>query len=1123
MRNRRVRLLLLAVVITITFFLYSRSDPKTIDQAKRYAQNTYKSALDQTLGKQKPAAPPANAAVEPVAPVIEAKKDEPFRVDFGAYSRAAAGLLEETSDAAAIPPPAAAPIQPPPAVETKTPAAAAPGPVETKKDDPMRVDFAAYSKAAAAEAEERKSPPDALKMDVVNPNPVAGVPGVKEPATPAKKPDSKPKQKGVTQQQPAINPEMFAEPILPVGEGRVEVDVLAQETAAPVHWSKFPEKFPVTSTRAFPINLGTNIPKIQHDFSKTPAAIVADEEKLAQIRAATRHAWTGYRNKAMGHDEIKPVSGQFVNPFNAWGATLIDSLDTLWLMGLLPEFEEAIEHVKKVDFTTSRRADIPIFETTIRYLGGLLGAYDISGRNYDVLLQKAKQLGEVLFAAFDTPNRMPMTYYQWKPAFASQGRRASPRTIMSELGSLSLELTRLGQLVGDAKYFDAISRITDALDEFQGKTRIPGLWPAQLDASGCKVTNKAADNSAEQGEKPKLKDAAKPDPKVVPEVQPGKNREKAPKVADAAVDVPLQASKSEDTPLGLGQAGIGKIQGFGVSAETDPYAGPKDSVLKQAADGAAAIMRRALDAANELLEPRADSATKKSGKSKDETTSNSELSGVSKDGSRAASQAVVNAEDVCVPQGLATHEYSADVFTFGAAADSTYEYLPKMHVLLGGKVDQYRKMYTKAIDASYEWLVYRAMIPDETRELFFAGNVDTKAKFGAPDEITRTFSPVGSHLTCFVGGMFAMGGKIFNRPKDIETARKLTDGCIWAYNVTTTGIMPEIFSLVKCPSTQSCKWDKAAYYKELDPFVEARLAGQKDKSSKTETAFDAPAFGAEKPAIGQAAAGQAIAPPAGLAAGQAIAPPAGLAAGKAGLQKRQFGGGEAQYGVQTAPNAAPAAAITILAEVPPLGMAAPGLPNAAPNAPAAEEPILNIHDTGANKQFGAALNAPNTPEPPNTPFAKPVEPDVGKTNQVPPAFPAGADPKLPIGADAPVNDLQAGLKPSKPVDTTADAPQPVRLSHEEFAKQKIEEDRLPPGMVGMHDRRYQLRPEAIESVFYMYRITGEQYWRDRGWEMWNAVYKHTWAPFGATAIDDISKTAPGPAVSTLPPTRSYCY
>jgi mannosyl-oligosaccharide alpha-1,2-mannosidase len=72
------------------------------------------------------------------------------------------------------------------------------------------------------------------------------------------------------------------------------------------------------------------------------------------------------------------------------------------------------------------------------------------------------------------------------------------------------------------------------------------------------------------------------------------------------------------------------------------------------------------------------------------------------------------------------------------------------------------------------------------------------------------------------------------------------------------------------------------------------------------------------------------------------------------------------------------------------------------------------------------------------------------------------------------------------------------------AKQKIEESRLTPGLVAVHDTRYSLRPEAIESVFIMYRITGERKWQEAAWRMFQRVEKATRAKFGAAAIVDIT-------------------
>jgi len=158
-------------------------------------------------------------------------------------------------------------------------------------------------------------------------------------------------------------------------------------------------------------------------------------------------------------------------------------------MGLEDEFEEAVRGVEMIDFTTSPRSDIPMFETTIRYLGGLLAAYDVSGGKYKSLLDKAVELAEILIGAFDTPNRMPVLYYRWKPAFASQPHRASQRSNLAELGSLSLEFTRLAQLTHDQKYYDAVARVTNALEEWQDRgTSLGSVFPENVDASGCNRT-----------------------------------------------------------------------------------------------------------------------------------------------------------------------------------------------------------------------------------------------------------------------------------------------------------------------------------------------------------------------------------------------------------------------------------------------------------------------------------------------------------------------------------------------------------------------------------------------------------------------------------------------------------
>lgn len=147
-------------------------------------------------------------------------------------------------------------------------------------------------------------------------------------------------------------------------------------------------------------------------------------------------------------------------------------------------------------------------------------------------------------------------------------------------------------------------------------------------------------------------------------------------------------------------------------------------------------------------------------------------------------------------------------FTFGAGADSLYEYFPKQHMLLGGAVDQYQHLYERAIEAGKKHLFFRPLNP-QGQDILISGTVIANS---AGD--TRLV-PEGEHLACFVGGMVGIGSQIFNRPKELDIARKLVDDCIWAYDCMPSGIMPEIFSVRPCTDSNDCKWSEKKWVKAI--------------------------------------------------------------------------------------------------------------------------------------------------------------------------------------------------------------------------------------------------------------------------------------------------------------------
>lgn len=537
----------------------------------------------------------------------------------------------------------------------------------------------------------------------------------------------------------------------------------------PVHWTQPPEHFPVSEDSLIPLPTGStkSIPRIQHKFdTETVEAKRQRQERLAEVKIEMQRAWDSYSKFAFGHDELIPLAQSFRDPFGGWGATLVDSMDTLWIMGMKKEFDEAYRGLNDIDFTTCTRNDIPVFETTIRYLGGLIAAYDVTGGHkgdYPLLLKKAVELAEILMGVFDTPNRMPVLYYNWKPAFASQPHRASLRSGVAEFGTLSMEFTRLAQLTGKDKYYDAIARITDALDEWQNRQDdtaplIPGIFPQDIDASGCNSTATAL----------LLEDAA--------------SRQAKEQVNDVTPGVPKGYVAKNPSQMELRAAGKGPEM---------------DATVK---------------ASKRSIEPRTP------------PQSGSDHWSASYQGGASSRQPVASnglpLQWECVAQNL-TAANGQQQYGMGGSQDSAYEYFPKQYLLLGGLEDKYQSLHKNTVEAVKKHLLFRPMAKDEPDVLFSAKLKVSPVKDVEPSQKIQTEYEV-THLTCFLGGMFAMGGKIFDSQEDLEVGRRLTDGCVWAYSSMPSGIMAEYAQLAPCASTESCTWNETEWHRRIDPDGEFR-------------------------------------------------------------------------------------------------------------------------------------------------------------------------------------------------------------------------------------------------------------------------------------------------------------
>lgn len=103
----------------------------------------------------------------------------------------------------------------------------------------------------------------------------------------------------------------------------------------------------------------------------------ATNDRQQSVIDAFQHAWTAYKKYAWGQDELKPISKRSETWFNL-GLTIVDSLDTIYIMNLQDIFKDAKEWVENsLSFEINKYNNL--FEITIRILGGLLSAYNLSG------------------------------------------------------------------------------------------------------------------------------------------------------------------------------------------------------------------------------------------------------------------------------------------------------------------------------------------------------------------------------------------------------------------------------------------------------------------------------------------------------------------------------------------------------------------------------------------------------------------------------------------------------------------------------------------------------------------------------------------------------------------------
>jgi mannosyl-oligosaccharide alpha-1,2-mannosidase len=213
-----------------------------------------------------------------------------------------------------------------------------------------------------------------------------------------------------------------------------------------------PQEFPATWTKHF-------------DKSTLAASQVEADKLAARVKDAMKFCWEGYKTN-MGADDVLPLSGRASNWANM-GVAVLESLDTLHLMGLKQEFQEADAFVKdRLDFSKHPH-NVQTMEITIRALGGLLSAYSLTQK--PEFLEKAKTLGkQILISAYNfNPDSKdaPQSLLPLAEVDLMHKRIwEAPHSIFTaEAGTLQLEFAELSAFTGDPVFRRVTGKSVDAM------------------------------------------------------------------------------------------------------------------------------------------------------------------------------------------------------------------------------------------------------------------------------------------------------------------------------------------------------------------------------------------------------------------------------------------------------------------------------------------------------------------------------------------------------------------------------------------------------------------------------------------------------------------------------------
>jgi len=242
---------------------------------------------------------------------------------------------------------------------------------------------------------------------------------------------------------------------------------------------------------------------IQFPFPKgTNGQGTQSESRASAVRQAYLDAWGQYATEAFGNDTLLPLSHCGIDDFYAWGLTIIEALDTALVMGLKEAADVQLAYIATIDFRQSNQLIVG-FDTTIRYIAGLLGAYDLvtsasvpnastyNETQVNMLLANAVTLADLIASQFNTPSGLPRFFVNTTTHLPVDGpapftNPLTNKTYTSVIntaiaGTNILEFHRLSDLTGNNTYRQLADKAVSNLINPRPQPVYPGLVGSMLD------------------------------------------------------------------------------------------------------------------------------------------------------------------------------------------------------------------------------------------------------------------------------------------------------------------------------------------------------------------------------------------------------------------------------------------------------------------------------------------------------------------------------------------------------------------------------------------------------------------------------------------------------------------